>query len=184
MIYIALLRGINVGGHMVKMERLRELFVELGFIHVRTYIQSGNVFFETTQTDRKLLTQTIERHLHQALGYEVPVFLRTIPELEQIVAINPFQHLTVTPEMRVCVVFTSEIIPKTLTLPLRSPKKDVEIVQTTDYEAFMIWYLTNGRPPTMQGSNVLGKRTTTRFFHTTVKILQAAKKGEKSEAPE
>ena len=72
MIYIALLRGINVGGHLVKMERLRDLFMELGFTHVRTYIQSGNVFFETTQTDRKGVSQTIEQHLHQALGYEVP----------------------------------------------------------------------------------------------------------------
>ena len=44
MLYIALLRGINVGGHVVKMERVRELFAELGFTNVRTYIQSGNVF--------------------------------------------------------------------------------------------------------------------------------------------
>jgi len=176
MIYIALLRGINVGGHVVKMERLRELFVELGFTHVRTYIQSGNVFFETAQTDRKILTQTIEPHLHQALGFAVPVFLRTIPEVEQIVALDPFQHINVTPEMRACVVFTSEMIPKTLALPLRSPKNDMEIVHTTDYEAFILWYLINGRPPATQGFKVLGDRTTTRFFHTTAKILQAAKK--------
>src|SRR5690348_9347846 len=104
MIYIALLRGINVGGHTVKMERLRELFTEVGFTHVRTYIQSGNVFFETAQTDRKILTQTIELHLRQSLGYEVPVFLRTIPELEQIVELNPFQHINVTSDMRACVV--------------------------------------------------------------------------------
>src|SRR5690348_9160245 len=110
MIYIALLRGINVGGHTVKMERLRALFVELGFTHVRTYIQSGNVFFEeTAETDRKILILTIEQHLRQALGYEVPVFLRTILELEQIVALDPFQHINITPDMRACVVFTSEV---------------------------------------------------------------------------
>jgi uncharacterized protein (DUF1697 family) len=176
MIYLALLRGINVGGHVVKMERLRELFTELGFTHVRTYIQSGNVFLETAQTDRKILTQTIELHLHQALRYEVPVFLRTIPELEQIVAINPFQHINVTPDMRACVVFTSDMLPKTLALPLRSPKNDMEIVHTTDHEAFIVWYLRNGRPPAGQGFKVLGDRTTTRFFHTTAKILQAVKK--------
>ena len=44
--YIALLRGINVGGHTVKMERLRGLFGELGLERVRSYIQTGNVFFE------------------------------------------------------------------------------------------------------------------------------------------
>ncbi len=184
MIYIALLRGINVGGHTVKMDRLRELFTELGFTDVRTYIQSGNVFFETEQTDRELLTQTIERHLHQALGYQVPIFLRTIPELEQIVAMNPFQHLNVTPDMRLCVVFTSDIIPRTLALPHRSPKNDMEIIHTTDHEAFTVWYLTNGRPPATQSFKVLGDRTTTRFFHTTARILEAAKKDQKSEARE
>src|SRR5579872_787535 len=74
--YIAFLRGINVGGHTVKMERLRQLFTELGLAHVRTYIQSGNVFFETTDSDRARVTGTIEEHLHKVLGYEVPVFLR------------------------------------------------------------------------------------------------------------
>jgi uncharacterized protein (DUF1697 family) len=178
MLYIALLRGINVGGHVVKMERLRELFTELGFTQVRTYIQSGNVFFETAQADRETITLTIERHLHKALGYEVAVFLHTIPELEQIMALDPFQHLNVTPDMRLCVVFTNKLIPETLALPLRSPKNDMEIVYTTEHEAFTVWYLVNGRPPAGQGFKVLGDRTTTRFFHTVGKILQTAKKGE------
>ncbi|HLG77625.1 MAG TPA: DUF1697 domain-containing protein [Ktedonobacteraceae bacterium] len=174
--YIALLRGINVGGHVVKMERLRELFAEIGLTRVRTYIQSGNVFFESAHPDRSILTRTIEHHLHQTLGYEVPVFLRTVPELEQIVASDPFQHLSVTPDMRLCVVFTSLLIPNTLALPLRSPKNDMEIIHTTDYEAFTVWYLINGRPPAAYTFKELGDRTTTRFFHTTAKILEAAKK--------
>ncbi|HEX4207945.1 MAG TPA: DUF1697 domain-containing protein [Ktedonobacteraceae bacterium] len=177
MIYIAFLRGINVGGHQVKMERLRELFTEMGFTHVRTYIQSGNIFFETTLTDREALAQTIERHLYEALGYEVPVFLRTIPELEQIMEMNPFKHLEVTPDMRLCVVFTAEAIPRTLTLPHHSPKRDVAIIHATDHEAFVVWYIINGRPPAAQALKALGNTTTTRFFHTTAKILQAAKKG-------
>lgn len=178
MLYIALLRGINVGGHMVKMERLRELFAELGYADVRTYIQSGNVFFETEDLDRAVLTSTIERHLRTALGYEVPVFLRTIMELEEIVASDPFRRLTVTPDMRLCVTFTSDRIPSNLALPLRSPKKDLEIIHTTDYEAFVVWYIINGRPPGSQGfaDKALGNRTTTRFFHTTAKIVAAAKK--------
>jgi uncharacterized protein (DUF1697 family) len=184
MLYIALLRGINVGGHTVKMERLREFFTELRFTQIRTYIQSGNVFFETAQTDRETLTQTIEQHLHKALGYEVPAFLRTIPELEQIVALDPFKHLNVTPDMRLCVVFTDKMIPNTLPLPFRSPKNDMEIVHTANHEAFVVWYLINGRPPAAQGFKALGDRTTTRFFHTVAKILQAAKQGEKSETPQ
>lgn len=175
MLYIALLRGINVGGHTVKMERLREIFTEMGFANVRTYIQSGNVFFETMRTDREALTQTIEQHLHEALRYPVPTFLRTIPEFEQILALDPFKHLDVTSDMRLCVTFTTEIIPDTLALPLYSFKKDMAIIHTTDHEAFVVWYIINGRPPTAQGLRVLGERTTTRFFHTLAKILQAAK---------
>ena len=177
MLYIAFLRGINVGGHVVKMERLRELFAELGFTNVRTYIQSGNVFFETTQTNRETVTQTIEQHLHAALGYKVPVFLRTIQEFEEILALDPFKHLDVTPDMRLCVVFTAESIPNTLALPLRSPKNDIEIIHTTEHEAFMVWYIINGRPPAAYNFKVLGEKTTSRFFHTAAKILQAAKKG-------
>jgi len=175
--YIALLRGINVGGHTVKMDRLRQLFEELGLARVRTYIQSGNVFFETNQTDRTALTDTIERHLRAALGYDVAVFLRTIPELEEIAASDAFAHLDVTPDTRLTVVFLAEPLPTTLTLPYRSPRGDVEIVRATDGEAYVVWYLQNGRPPGNQSFKPLGDRTTTRFFHTVAKILEAAKQG-------
>ena len=174
--YIAFLRGLNVGGHVVKMERLRELFTELGLTNVRTYIQSGNVFFESEQTDRKLLTQTIEQQLQKALGYAVPVFLRTIPELEQVIASAPFHSMTVTPDMRLCVLFMAEPLPTTLALPLSSAKKDMAIVQATGHDAYVVWYIINGRPPaTGFLEKTLGAKNTTRFFHTTIKILEAAK---------
>ncbi len=177
MTYIAFLRGINVGGHTVKMERLRAHFAELGLANVRTYIQSGNVFFETEQTDRRTLTQTIEQHLHSVLGYDVPVFLRSIPELEQILAIDPFRSMDVTPDMRLCITFTADAIANDLALPLYSAKRDMAVVHTTDQEAFVVWYLINGRPPAASGilDKALGSKTTTRFLHTTAKILQAAK---------
>ena len=174
--YIALLRGINVGGHTVTMERLRALFRELGLANVRTYIQSGNVFFDSDEADRSALTATIERHLRQALGYAVPAMLRTVPELERIIASNPFAGLTVTPDMRLCVVFAAEPIPA-LALPLRTPKGDMEMIHATEREAFVAWYLINGRPPASQGFKELGERTTTRFYHTLGKILEAAKSG-------
>src|SRR5215216_2224735 len=77
MTWIALLRGINVGGHTVTMARLRQLFAELGLANVRTYIQSGNVFFDGGAEDRSVLRPQIEAHLQTAMGYAVPVCLRT-----------------------------------------------------------------------------------------------------------
>jgi len=82
--YIAFLRGINVGGHRVKMDRLRALFDEMGMSEVSTFIASGNVIFRTDSDDGDAVTQQIERHLSQGLGYDVPTFLRSPPQLAEI----------------------------------------------------------------------------------------------------
>ncbi|MFG2680924.1 DUF1697 domain-containing protein [Streptomyces sp. NPDC048392] len=179
MLYLAFLRGLNVPGRSVKMDHLRALFRDMGFDAVRSHIQSGNVFFETAEEDRSVLSRTIGAHLREALGYEVAVCLRTIPEMEELVALDPFRDITVTDGMRCCVVFTTERIDPGLELPLLSPKKDMEIIRTTGYEAFVVWYLIKGRAPTAKGfqERHLGRDATTRYFHTVLDILDAAKKG-------
>lgn len=88
--YAAFLRAINVGGHTVKMDHLRALFEALGFTDVRTLIASGNVIFTTTARSTAALEATIERHLHEALGYPVLTFVRSKPQLDAIVALQPF----------------------------------------------------------------------------------------------
>lgn len=82
--YVALLRAINVGGHTVKMDRLRQLFEELGFRNVETFIASGNVIFDSPSRTPQALERRIERHLHEALGYEVATFIRSPTELAAI----------------------------------------------------------------------------------------------------
>src|SRR5688500_14117045 len=82
--YVAFLRAINVGGHIVKMDRLRALFEELGFTNVETFIASGQVIFDTRATDTSKLEARIERHLRSALGYDVDTFIRTPAELTRI----------------------------------------------------------------------------------------------------
>lgn len=86
---IAFLRAINVGGHNVKMERLRALFAQLGFDAVETFIASGNVVFETDAAPDAALEATIEAHLKAALGYEVATFLRTAAEVAAVAAHAP-----------------------------------------------------------------------------------------------
>ena len=88
--FIAFLRAINVGGHIVKMDRLRGLFEALGFANVETFIASGNVIFEAPATPATTLEEQIERHLRQALGYEVATFIRSTAELEAIARYQPF----------------------------------------------------------------------------------------------
>ncbi len=79
--YLALLRAINVSGHTIKMDALRQHFETLGFKNIETFIASGNVIFETASKSPATLEKKIEAHLHQVLGYPVATFLRTPAEL-------------------------------------------------------------------------------------------------------
>ena len=79
--FVALLRAINVGGRIVKMQALRGHFEMLGFSQVTTVIASGNVIFESPDTDAAALEQRIESHLRAVLGYDVATFLRTPAEM-------------------------------------------------------------------------------------------------------
>lgn len=87
--YVALLRAINVGGHTVKMDELKRIFGEAGYQNVSTYIQSGNVLFESDEPEDKLIAN-VESALKKALGYEVPVILRSLKELQKAIKDNPF----------------------------------------------------------------------------------------------
>jgi uncharacterized protein (DUF1697 family) len=88
--YVALLRAINVGGHVVKMEALRALFAELGLERVETFIASGNVIFDSAARDVAALERKIEAKLRESLGYEVTTFLRSTAELAAVAAYRPF----------------------------------------------------------------------------------------------
>lgn len=90
--YVALLRGINVGGHRVKMDRLRELFVGMDFEDVSTFIASGNVIFTDDSDDAEALAGRIEQGLADALGYGVETFIRSPEELADAVRFDPPEH--------------------------------------------------------------------------------------------
>lgn len=89
--YAVFLRGINVGGkNKVKMETLREVFSTLGFENVKTYINSGNVIFETKKTEDNKLAQKIEKAIEKEFSLSLKVMVRTMAEIEEIVKNNPF----------------------------------------------------------------------------------------------
>ena len=84
--YLALLRGINVGGrNRILMADLRASFETAGYQDVRTYIQSGNVLFRTGEGDRAELTHAIEAMLADAFDYRATVALRDAAEMEAVV---------------------------------------------------------------------------------------------------
>jgi uncharacterized protein (DUF1697 family) len=103
--YIAFLRAINVGGHVVTMDKLRGLFESLGFKQVETFIASGNVIFETSSAKPAALQKKIEKCLHDALGYEVATFLRTDAEVTAVAGYQPFAAAEVERARANCVGF-------------------------------------------------------------------------------
>ncbi|WP_026564689.1 DUF1697 domain-containing protein [Bacillus sp. UNC41MFS5] len=89
-IYIALLRGINVGkNNRIKMADLKNLLETIGLEKVKTYIQSGNVLFEASD-DSARLSQRLEEEISKTFGFPVPVILRTAEEYEQIIRNCPY----------------------------------------------------------------------------------------------
>lgn len=91
--YVAFLRAVNVGGRVVKMDRLRGLFAEAGFSGVSTQIASGNVLFTAARGTAGALEKRIERSLAEALGFEVATFLRTPSELSAVARREAFPNV-------------------------------------------------------------------------------------------
>ena len=87
--YVALLRGVNVGGRLLKMQELKRIALELGLKDPRTYIASGNLLFESTKSE-PALKRDFEAALEAHFGRAVGVMIRTGPELAKTVALNPF----------------------------------------------------------------------------------------------
>lgn len=87
---VSLLRGVNVGGHMIKMDALRALYESLGMRKVQTFIQSGNVVFTTQARDRAALAKRLEEAVESKFGFRSDVILRNTAELRDALARNPF----------------------------------------------------------------------------------------------
>jgi uncharacterized protein (DUF1697 family) len=89
--YLALLRGINVGGkNKIRMTELSAMFVEAGGKNVRTFIQSGNVIFDSNDRISAKVPLRVAEQITKSFGYNTPVVLRSRVELEDAISNNPF----------------------------------------------------------------------------------------------
>jgi uncharacterized protein (DUF1697 family) len=107
-VFIALIRGINVGGHaIIKMADVQMLFESLGFANVTTYIQSGNVIFSSHKTNKEKLAGQIEKKFKSSTGSETKMFILTRDKLKKAAAHNPFEPERYEKEMRCQIMFLS-----------------------------------------------------------------------------
>ena len=97
--YIALFRGINVGGNNVlPMKELVARLESIGAQNVKTYIQSGNAVFQSQEANASLLSNKISAAINKSHGFEPQVFLLELAEMEQVVDANPFPEAEPEPK--------------------------------------------------------------------------------------
>jgi len=113
--YISILRGINVGGHnQVKMDALRQLYAELGYSSIQSYIQSGNVIFASGLSDINYLEKNIREKIFETFGLKVSVLVMTIVELKTVLENNPYIKDTMKNPAFIHLTFLSGIPDKEL----------------------------------------------------------------------
>ncbi len=174
-VYVALLRGVNVGGHNIKMPDLKGAFDSLGFVQVRTVLASGNVVFEAGEADRGILTHRIEDKLRVTFGYEIAAIIRTFEELQSLFDASPFKRIEVGTQTRLYVTFLSEKPQNALPVPYESTYGGFITLSATGTEVCSVLTLS----PTSHTTELMaflaktfGKKITTRNWNTIIKILK------------
>jgi uncharacterized protein (DUF1697 family) len=172
--YIAFLRAINVGGHIVKMDALRQIFESFGLSNVETFIASGNVIFETKAGNTKALEKKIESHLKESLGYEVATFIRTNSELAEIAAYKPFPQSQLDAAAALNVGFLADPLDDTAKKKLMSLKSDIDDFHVHGRE---LYWLCKKKQSESKVSNVsiekaLGVKSTLRGMNTVNKLAE------------
>lgn len=174
--YVALLRGINVGGNrLVSMDALRELCTNLGHQRVQTYVQSGNVVFQSRSAAVERMAKDLHRGIARELGVaDVTVVMRAAQELEAAVAANPFSEAEQHPTM-VHVLFLAEMPDPAL---VRAAVREAQAVHPDRFvvsgrEAYL-WFA-KGAGKSKLANNFLEKRLkvpgTARNWNTVNKLV-------------
>ena len=168
--YAAFLRGINVGGHkQVKMEDLRKAFESLKFKNVKTYINSGNVLFDSEEKS-DLIRKEIKDKLNKLLGYEIEVFIQNIKQLKNIIKLNPFKKAK-KDEMKYATFLPSGL--RISKLPISSQDNDVEVFFIKNDIAFSLSRKVKGKYGFPNGfiEKKFKVSATTRNWNTINKII-------------
>jgi uncharacterized protein (DUF1697 family) len=172
--YVAFLRAVNVGGRVIRMQELKQIFESLRFSNVETFIASGNVVFEARETVAPRLERKIEAALRQAFGYDVTTFVRSVDEVRETARLQPFPASAFTHGAIVYVAFLSAV-------PNGDGKRKIKALES-EIDAFHIagrdlyWLcrkqLEGRRSAGPPLEKVLGMKATVRNVRTVVRIAE------------
>ncbi|MDR2839863.1 MAG: DUF1697 domain-containing protein [Paludibacter sp.] len=176
--YLALLRGINVGGNnIIKMNELKNLFHETGFSDVITYIQSGNIIFNAVETDKQILIEKIRNKLFEKLKTEINIAILTLSEMTEIICEKPEKFGEDNYNYKYDVVFLIEPLTANEAIKKFEPKEGVDkIEQGTNvlYFSRLQAEYTKSRLSKIAGSSIY-KNISIRNWNTTEKLYELMK---------
>jgi uncharacterized protein (DUF1697 family) len=175
--YLALLRGVNVGGkNKLPMSDLVDICIEAGCKNVRTFIQSGNVIFNTNARSRAQLPGKITALIAERFGYRIPVTLRTLEKLSAVVANNPFLEQGGS-EDALHVLFLADVPNPDVVAGLDPERSPGDAFLVRGQEIFL--KLSNGAADSKLTNNYFDKKlgtiSTGRNWRTVTKLLELMK---------
>lgn len=171
--YVALLRGINVGGrHKVPMAELRHEMENMGFEDVTTLLNSGNVIFTTDQAPESAIGDKISNRLEAKSGFPIPVVVVKHDEIKALVTDQPFKNIEIINDIRLYVSFLKKSPEINLDLPWVSEDKSFRITDTNGRAICSVLDLSVTQTPRGMESleKLFGKDITTRNWNTIIKI--------------
>jgi len=177
--YVALLRGINVGGNnIIPMAALAKTFERLKLASVRTYIQSGNVIFCAPKTDPRRLETKLEAALAKQYRYDAKVVVRSLDEMRAVIRGMPKQWKTPSAAIRYYVLFLRHAVDSTRILDQLKPKPEIE---TLAYRPGVLYWATQISDVSRSGvaklvSTAVYKEVTIRNLRTTTKLAELMEK--------
>jgi uncharacterized protein (DUF1697 family) len=175
--YVALLRGINVGGNkLVAMADLRALVARLGFADVRTLLQSGNLVFRGDRRSPAQLERLLEAETERRLGIEVAYFVRTATEWHAVVARNPFRAEAARDPARLAVMVLKDAPAARAVAALRAAITGREAVRAAGRHLYAVYPDGMGRSRLTHTliEKLLGTRATGRNWNTVRKLAELA----------
>jgi uncharacterized protein (DUF1697 family) len=173
--YVALLRGINVGGNnLIKMADLRSSFGEIGFTEIQTYIQSGNVVFCAKKNSKARLTEMIEQGLSDAFRYESRVVVVSAAELQQVVAQAPKGFGQEPDDYRYDVLFVRDPLTTSDALEQVPTNPNVDVVYAGDHALYYRRLVSKATQSHLSKlvQRPVYKNITIRNWRTTTKLLE------------
>ena len=176
--YISMLRGINVSGQKkIQMVQLRNLYESLNLVNVETYLQSGNVVFDSSEQVVSKLVDLIEAQIEESFGYAVPVFIRDTNDFQRIIGTNPFLNDKIEDSAKLHVTFLYTSPSRSKLSNLSIPKNDSDEFSIGDREIFL--FCPNGYGRTKLSNSFFERkldiRATTRNWKTVNALHNMAK---------